>query len=77
MFDRKGGRVTELVAKPLLEILFPEIHKFSQPLSGMIAGRKNIFEQIVFEKDNSMEYGDHMEQLINKVIEEDNKFRKE
>ena len=33
--------------------------------------------QIVFEKDTSMEYGDHMEQLINKVIEEDKKFKRE
>ena len=27
------------------------MHKFSQPLSGMIAGRKSFFEQIIFEKD--------------------------
>ena len=57
MFDRKGGRVTELVAKPMLDILFPGIYQFSQPLSGMIAGRKNIFEQIVFEKDYGVDIG--------------------
>lgn len=57
MFDRTGGRVTELVAKPMLEILFPEMHKFSQPLSGMIAGRKNFFEQITFEKDYGVDIG--------------------
>ncbi|HNV52256.1 MAG TPA: glycosyltransferase, partial [Tenuifilaceae bacterium] len=36
-FNRQAGRVTELVAKPLLSLLFPELAHFSQPLSGMIA----------------------------------------
>lgn len=57
MFDRKGGRVTELVAKPMLSILFPDMHKFSQPLSGMIAGRKELFAQIEFEKDYGVDIG--------------------
>ena len=57
MFDRKGGRVTELVAKPMLGILFPDMHKFSQPLSGMIAGRKDLFAQIEFEKDYGVDIG--------------------
>lgn len=57
MFDRTGGRVTELVAKPMLEVLFPDMYKFSQPLSGMIAGRKSFFEQIVFEKDYGVDIG--------------------
>ena len=57
MFDRTGGRVTELVAKPMLEVLFPDMYKFSQPLSGMIAGRKTFFEQIVFEKDYGVDIG--------------------
>ena len=34
-FNREAGRVTELVAKPLLNILFPELSEYSQPLSGM------------------------------------------
>ena len=46
MFEREGGRVTELVAKPLLDITFPNIYKFSQPLSGMIAGKKEYFKKI-------------------------------
>ena len=71
MFDRKGGRVTELVAKPLLEILFPDIHKFSQPLSGMIAGRKNLFEQITFEKDYGVDIGILLDMInINARIKE-------
>jgi HAD superfamily phosphoserine phosphatase-like hydrolase len=50
-FDRQGGRVTQLVAKPLLSIFFPELEKFSQPLSGMIAARKDFLQQVEFEND--------------------------
>ncbi len=57
VFERTGGRVTELVAKPLLDILFPDIYNFSQPLSGMIAGRKSILSQIEFEKDYGVDIG--------------------
>lgn len=57
MFERTGGRVTELVAKPLLDILFPEIYKFSQPLSGMIAGKKSMLSKIEFEKDYGVDIG--------------------
>lgn len=57
MFDRTGGRVTELVAKPMLDILFPEIYKFSQPLSGMIAGKKELFQKIEFENDYGVDIG--------------------
>lgn len=71
MFDRTGGRVTELVAKPMLEILFPEMYKFSQPLSGMIAGRKSFFEQIVFEKDYGVDIGILLDMIhINARIKE-------
>lgn len=56
-FERDGGRVTELVAKPLLKLLFPEFQKYSQPLSGMIAGKKEVFEKIEFEKDYGVDIG--------------------
>ena len=55
-FDREGGRVTELVAKPLLKLLFPNV-KYTQPLSGMIAGKKSIFQKIEFEKDYGVDIG--------------------
>lgn len=57
MFEREGGRVTELVAKPLLEIKFPNMYKFSQPLSGMIAGRKEFFQKIQLEKGYGVDIG--------------------
>ncbi len=56
-FDRQGGRVTELVAKPLLSLLFPDLTKFSQPLSGMIAGKKNWFRKVGFENDYGVDIG--------------------
>lgn len=57
MFERNGGRVTELVAKPMLEILFPNMYEFSQPLSGMIAGKKSLLEKLEFEKDYGVDIG--------------------
>jgi glucosyl-3-phosphoglycerate synthase len=56
-FNRQAGRVTELVAKPLLGILFPELAHFSQPLSGMIAGKKSFFEKVTFENDYGVDIG--------------------
>ncbi|WP_126246132.1 glycosyltransferase [Chitinophaga rhizosphaerae] len=49
-FDRQAGRVTELVAKPLLSILYPSFPVFRQPLSGMIAGKRSFFDRCVFEE---------------------------
>lgn len=56
-FERTGGRVTELVAKPLLELTFPALAKFEQPLSGIIAGKKEVFKHITFEKDYGVDIG--------------------
>jgi phosphoserine phosphatase len=56
-FGRNAGRVTELVAKPLLNIFFPGIAHFSQPLSGMIAGKKSYFNRISFFNDYGVDIG--------------------
>jgi len=56
-FARNAGRVTELVAKPLLNILFPGLIHFTQPLSGMIAGRKEYFNKIEFFNDYGVDIG--------------------
>ncbi|HKK43561.1 MAG TPA: HAD-IB family phosphatase [Bacteroidales bacterium] len=56
-FDRQAGRVTELVAKPLLTLLFPDLMKLSQPLSGMIAARKSLLKKIEFENDYGVDIG--------------------
>lgn len=56
-FSRQAGRVTELVAKPLLSILYPDFPSFWQPLSGMIAGKKSLFEKIDFEEGYGVDIG--------------------
>lgn len=56
-FTRQAGRVTELVAKPLLSLLFPPLTRFSQPLSGMIAGKKSMLEKLEVENDYGVDIG--------------------
>lgn len=56
-FSRQAGRVTELVAKPLLSILYPEFPVFQQPLSGMIAGKKALLSKITFEEGYGVDIG--------------------
>ncbi len=56
-FKRDGGRVTELLAKPLLELIFPDLKMFDQPLSGIIAGKRNLFNSIKFDKDYGVDVG--------------------
>ncbi|MGB9725265.1 MAG: glycosyltransferase [Fervidicoccaceae archaeon] len=48
-FGRASGRVTELVAKPLLRMFYPELAKLSQPLSGEIAGTRKAFSAVDWE----------------------------
>ncbi len=66
-FGRNAGRVTELVAKPLLNILFPDLSEFEQPLSGMIAGRKQFFEQIDFYDDYGVDIGILIDMYLQKA----------
>ncbi|MBL7860868.1 MAG: HAD-IB family phosphatase [Cyclobacteriaceae bacterium] len=56
-FSRQAGRVTELVAKPLLSILFPDLANFKQPLSGMIAAHKKILNEVKFQDDYGVDIG--------------------
>ena len=44
----QGGRVTELVARPLLNLFAPELAGFTQPLAGEIAGRRELLESMPF-----------------------------
>jgi glucosyl-3-phosphoglycerate synthase len=43
-----GGRVTELVIRPLFSLFFPELTQLIQPLSGEYAGFREVFERIPF-----------------------------
>ena len=57
-FDRKGGRVTLLTAKPMLEHLFPEIaQRFEQPLSGQIGIKRELLEKMILEDDYGVDIG--------------------
>jgi glucosyl-3-phosphoglycerate synthase len=44
----EGGRVTELVARPLLSHLFPSLADVAQPLGGEYAARRTLLEQLPF-----------------------------
>jgi glucosyl-3-phosphoglycerate synthase len=52
-----GGRVTELVARPLLSLLFPELAGFVQPLGGEYAGRRDVLEAVPFVEGWGVEIG--------------------
>jgi glucosyl-3-phosphoglycerate synthase len=43
-----AGRVTELTAKPLLRIFFPELSGFGQPLAGELVGERALLREIPF-----------------------------
>jgi len=50
-----GGRVTELVARPLLNLYWPELAGFIQPLVGEYAARRELLEQISFASGYGVE----------------------
>ncbi|MGC8878873.1 MAG: glucosyl-3-phosphoglycerate synthase [Anaerolineae bacterium] len=54
---RAGGRVTELTARPLLNLFFPELSGLIQPLAGEYAGRRQILEQLPFFTGYGVEFG--------------------
>ena len=43
-----GGRVTELVIRPLFSLFFPELTQILQPLSGEYAGTRDLLEKVPF-----------------------------
>lgn len=52
-----GGRVTELTARPLLNLFFPELSGIIQPLSGEYGGRRSALEQLAFSSGYGVEIG--------------------
>jgi glucosyl-3-phosphoglycerate synthase len=52
-----GGRVTELVARPVLELLFPELSEVRQPLAGETAAPRGVFEKVGFADGYGVELG--------------------
>ena len=43
-----GGRVTELTARPLLNLFYPDLAAVAQPLAGEIAARRELLEALPF-----------------------------
>ncbi len=52
-----GGRVTELVAKPIIELLFPDLTDIRQPLAGETAARRHVLEEVDLEPGYGVELG--------------------
>ena len=52
-----GGRVTELVARPLINLFYPELSGMIQPLAGEYAGRRALLESIPFFTGYAVEMG--------------------
>ena len=52
-----GGRVTELVARPLIANLFPELGHLVQPLSGEFGGRRRLLEAVPFHRGYAVDLG--------------------
>jgi len=52
-----GGRVTELVARPLINLFYPQLSGVIQPLSGEYAGRRSILETLPFFTGYAVEIG--------------------
>ncbi|MFJ5141569.1 glucosyl-3-phosphoglycerate synthase [Streptomyces sp. NPDC088707] len=64
MYDRpfgdtpgQGGRVTELVARPLLNLHWPQLAGLVQPLGGEYAARRSLLERLPFPVGYGVELG--------------------
>ncbi len=53
----EGGRITQILIKPLLNMFFPELSSIIQPLSGEYAGRREMLENIPFSIGYGVEIG--------------------
>jgi glucosyl-3-phosphoglycerate synthase len=52
-----GGRVTELTARPLLNLFYPDLAAVHQPLAGEIAARRELLEQLPFATGYGVDIG--------------------
>lgn len=52
-----GGRVTELLVRPFLSLLYPDLSMLAQPLSGEYAGRRSLLERVPFLSGYPVEVG--------------------
>lgn len=52
-----GGRVTEICARPLINLFHPELAGFAQPLAGEAAGRRELLRSVPFFTGYAVEMG--------------------
>jgi glucosyl-3-phosphoglycerate synthase len=53
----EGGRVTELVARPIISLFFPHLASLIQPLAGECAARRDVLEQVPFVGGYAVDLG--------------------
>lgn len=74
-----GGRVTELTARPLINLFYPQLSGLVQPLAGEMAGRREVLESIPFFTGYGVETGlliDILEQFgLRSIAQADLEFR--
>jgi glucosyl-3-phosphoglycerate synthase len=56
-YGQAAGRVTELVARPLLNLHWPQLAGFSSPLAGEYAARRRLLETCAFEPGYGVDLG--------------------
>ncbi|MDR2102372.1 MAG: glucosyl-3-phosphoglycerate synthase [Treponema sp.] len=61
-----GGRVTEILVRPLFSLFYPELAFLVQPLSGEYAGRRELLEQLPFSVGYGVELG-HLIDIYHKA----------
>jgi nucleotide-binding universal stress UspA family protein len=52
-----GGRVTELIARPLINLFYPELSGVIQPLSGEYGARRSLLQRVPFFSGYGVETG--------------------
>lgn len=56
-YRRSGGRVTELMARPLISVFFPHLADLDQPLSGECAAYREVLESLPFAGGYGVDLG--------------------
>lgn len=53
----EGGRVNRLLARPALQLFYPQLSAVSQPLAGEVAARRELLERVPFATGYGVEIG--------------------
>jgi glucosyl-3-phosphoglycerate synthase len=52
-----GGRVTEILVRPIFSLFYPDLARLVQPLSGEYSGRRELLERLPFSVGYGVELG--------------------